>query len=987
MKLSVSGNTGESAGKIKITLTEDSASHVRYQGTVETSSSGQQRINGLISKKDSLEVSARGGNGVDGKIGADGKKGADGAWGSDATCYLPAERGQDGKRGEDGEKGTNGGPAGNGGEVEICVNDPADLSLFSLVGDTDVRAGMPGRAGRHGRGGKGGKGGKGGRYLDDPGNYHYHRHHHNHPHQDFEPYNPLPFIDSHAPDGKDGPDGYTPTEILYPGAPGIDGSVRYHILSQGIIQSTHTAPYQLKITNPRYWTGQQHGLFEPGDTVQVVYDIHNQSISMSSPVELMPVNVDLSVRSIFQQTGAGQVRGDIPAGGRADNQSAPLTLKIREPLIIKGECSEPYAETTHLRVQLMNTRLARPYAESDISPIRVCYPVQLLPRKKFYTVAIGEPLDLELEVKNISTKALGRKEGRDVFLQIVDEDESNSVVLTGKAVETLGPDQTEKLQARVVLDERFAFGSRREYKANLQLKPIDRNKSMSLIQQQVFTVQVTPRYQHSESGFTLVINAETSPEAVQFWMKQLTSIAQKPVAVWNTSYYGQFPLESEAGSLLADNAHGTLIVLDNEFTGPDSKLIRSSEFIRKDNLLHAAQVYDTSIVIVGDNKKLPESFKTKETGLLWAEPEENYYSLDSLVDALLRETPKTISHARLTLPTETFFSKSSPQQVLDRVAEKLKQCFPHRNYHFSVERVANSSKVVIEIRRLADELNAGVRSIKLSPNEMQDPARAGAVNPQGIINVLSFTQKLDLFMRSTNPYHQQLTQAIISDLLAEQRLVRQTQNYGSWWSVLTGRYRHNFQMELKQLRQLVSTLNTMVQQGSLYNTEVWAPKVIQVLAQMQYHARQQTSFWSRLADFFVTQTNEEINRSTRALCSEALASYGQLTQKSVTELAPTLDNHIARLGFEDKLRQQIGSLQRAIRRGGCFFNETHSRKELFAVQKLLSVCLQESKTSELQEHLVILQKGRFKDCYTEFKKLYPEYQETEVKHHGSYAFV
>lgn len=647
MKLSVSGKPEQSAGNIDITLTEESPTHVAYSGTTETSS-GVERLNAAVHKKDDLQLLARGGNGHDGVRGANGRDGRDGRKGADATACMDAGPGENGTDGEPGQTGTDGGPAGDGGHIKITVGD-ADLALLGIIRETDVSAGTPGKAGSHGKGGKGGRGGQGGdQYMEYGSDHHHHHdsHHHYHPHHDMPHFIYRP----QGSNGESGKDGFTPTTPLHPGKPGVNGTVNYYITSQGRVQSTHSEPYHLTMASLKLQSEQQSGLFEPGDTVYVTTEVYNQASTMPSPIEAMPVR--LARDPVLMEKTAGEVAGNIPAGGVADNQLKPLSFVIDDPLIPEGYCSKPYVQKATVSARLMNTRLDRPYTESAAQTIEIRYPVELLDRQMHYAIGIDEELSLELEAKNISQKPLGAELGRDVFLQIIAPEYN---VIEAKAVRRLEPGQSEKLTARVTMNAQQLYGSQTQYKANLLLQPIDRDKSVSLIQQQIFNVQLTPKYQLSESGFTLVINAETSPAAIQYWMEELTRIAQKPIAVWNTSYYGAFPLETIEKSLLAENPHGTVVVLDNEYTAANGKKVRNSEFVSKDNLLHAAQVHDSSIVIVGENKQLPESYKSDEPVLFWPEPVKHYTSLDSLVQDLLLDKPEDISHAKVTLPAETFF--------------------------------------------------------------------------------------------------------------------------------------------------------------------------------------------------------------------------------------------------------------------------------------------------------------------------------------------
>lgn len=951
------------AGEINVELKDD------HEGTIIVS--GSHAISMGIDDK--LSLFAVGGNGLDGKVGANGQNGAPGEDGRDATMYSSGSDGKPGKNGEHGEAGTHGGNAGNGGKIGIRVKQD-DLALLDAISMINVSAGIPGKAGKHGAGGQGGKGGRGGsgyswsepytvhhteHSIDAHGNSHSHvvsqTHYHHHS----------------SPGGKDGARGLPGgayTYPLFPGAAGNDGEVNFHVVSEGM-ESVHKEPYKLVTQSVRFLSTEGSILWEPGDTVSAFYEVHNTGKTMISPPESMPLVLQQEDNLELVQTG--DVAGGISAG-TSHVCRQPLQFRINEPQ--SHDASEPYKRSADVIVGVQNTRLYQPFQNSwtkDVLTIQ--YPVLLEPQPTQFSIANNESCLLQATVQNIGNNILGEKAGRELFMEITAVETDSTLI--AESVSQLAPQNKHQISYSEHFKTSAELGEHQAYHMNLYLQPIDRSQNKRLIQRQTIVGQLSPVYSPTQNKFTLVINFNTSKEQINYWTTFLSQLSGNPqLAIWNTSYYQQFNLEGTC-NLLADTAHGTVIVLDDVFAKKDTnQLQHNTQHITQEQLLKASQHYDVSLVALGSNP-LVKPFTNTDV-VSWSDPLSTHDSIDALIANLMQENDvQSLSLHQVTLPLKQqwfFGAKEEAKDAISLLIDKLKQVFPNRTYHVN-EVCANEAQVTVNVRRMADKLEQNIHQIVLSDEQIAHPENNHEIIESGILAALSFSQKLELFIQKSNPYHKQLAKAITKDLLEEHKQVMQTCAYGSWFSQIIQRNQRDFTLELKRLKQLVKLLEQFVQNGDFTNVQAWSPRVIRMIAQVQYHAKQQSSFWTRLIHWFFPLISEQILEATHSLCDEIFTIHSDHSTNSEEEIEATIQREEDIIHLTHKLKIFLQSnVEETHNTSFTFFSKSVlTSLEREAVEQLLRVCTEDAAYNTLDEYQSTLyQNPKLKKYSIEVERLF-----------------
>lgn len=970
--ISVSGGYSQNAGNIVINLTD-------VDGRVVTS--GTHSV--TIPHQDNLFLYARGGNGQNGLVAADGNKGKDGSAGRDATEFCFGSNGEAGGDGGHGAAGTHGEPAGNGGTVVVHVDDK-DLALLDLIKTIDVQAGIPGKAGTHGKGGAGGRGGRGGashswttsystyrtEYYNEPSYVTYEQrivhyldsngcnqtrvesiptHHHGQTRS--RQIEDVHYTHHSNPGGLDGSDGRNGGEYLYPlnpGTKGMDGSVFFNIMKNGQPSATHSSKYDLSLDAKEFSSDEASGVFEPGDTVRVSYAIQNTAQTMNSPLEPIPLEIEnVEGLRILQQ---GEVAGNI-AAGETHQSSKPIVFKIDAPINYSG--SSAYSQTLPITVTARNIRLDRCYSGTyHRKNLRVRYPVQLEDGPTQFLIADNESQILKSSVRNSSQKTIGLNSGRELFIEIIPKETGVADNPSAKsiAVNQLKPDESYQITQKVAFSKEARWGDVMHYSANLYLQPIDRSKKATLIQSQPLQVQLTPRYQADQSnGFLLVINSETSQEALNYWFTTLQQIApNERVAVWNTSYYGHLNLDNSS-SLMKDTSHGTIVVLNNSFKYNASQPTQLNSNFIKETYYKSNRVNDVSLLVVGEKALIPSDLVPQVIDDSQLDNSAMpYYSVDELMKHLLadKEQFNQLGESKIyqLIPT----SSEDLYKARYHLQDILTNTFKNRRYQVAV----CDSKGIITVQRLADSFNNKVEHWYLNDQQLKTPLNSDRENQNKLIDVLPFSQKLRLFTHMGSSYHRQLAHSIEKELIAEHTLLLESDPYGNWWQRLMRTFQYPFNDELVKLNHLLDCLKQLSVESDVETLLSWSPLVIRLIAQVQLHVEQHSTFWTRFAHFFVPQVNEHLKETIDICSKELLEAQSKLTNSSLEHLHQKLENKKQLLVIEEKLREFLKSA--SFKSSTFFAPKDVSGEELNAARQLLKVCTSEATFSSLNVYLDIL---------------------------------
>lgn len=972
--ISVSGVLPSSdAGNINIELSDNHDATISIKGSHNT----------IMRVDEELCLLAIGGNGRDGKIGADGYNGTSGADGGDASMYSSGGNGGAGGDGGHGEAGSNGEPAGAGGKIDVSVTHE-NLALLEAISSLNVSAGIPGKAGRHGAGGCGGPGGRGGssfswsepytvdrteHWTDAEGNTHSHV-----------------VSDTHynyysSPGGSDGPkgsDGGTYTHPLYPGAVGTMGQICFHVTQENAA-SFHVKPYKLVTRNVNFQSIEDNGLWEPGDVIKAVYEIKNTAATMMSPSEAIPLV--LQSDNLVELIQTGVVPGSIIAGATHLSESTPLQFRIKEPQSHIG--SEPYKYSAAVKVGAQNTRLNRPFQNSWTEDfLTIQYPALLEAQPSHFSITENESHLLQTTIKNIGTKHLGKSAGRELLVEIRAADTDTTLI--SEHISLLESQKKHQMAYSEHFKPGTEFGEQQTYHMNLFLQPINRSDTKVLIQRQTIIGQLTPKYSPTKNKFTLVINCNTTKEQIKYWTNFLNQLSgDSQTAIWNTSYYQQLDLDGTP-CLLEDTTHGTVIILDDLFPeNTSNKLHHNTQYITQEQLLKASQQYDVSLVALG-SKVLVKPYAHTDS-VSWSNPKQVHDSMKQVMKELFYEDANhpILSH-QVTIPLQQRWFCMGREKANDAIAlviNQLNKVFPNRTYHVSAVRT-NEQQVTINIRRLADTLEQNMHQILCSDKQLANSENTHENIQSRIIDALPFSQKLDLLIQKSSPYHQQLAQAITKDLLDEQNTVMQTEAYGSWLERIIRQNQRDFTLELKRLRQLVNLLEQFVKTENFENVQAWSPLIIRMIAQVQYHAKQHSSFWTRFIHWFLPQTNEQIIESSNSLCNKVLALQSSYSSTPIQEINASVQREGRILNFANELRVFLKKYDgTTTERCHYFFNKPEiSDAERLVVGQLLRVCTEDAALNTLDAYRqTINQSTKLKKFSTEFNRLFPQFISEHVE--------
>ena len=891
---------GQDAKPISITLTQADAATttIFYSGTHD----------GSVNPNDDLTLLARGANGKPGRVGQNGANGQRGVDGEDAcppwnSGYSNRHRhpgingyygtngrcgtnGGPGGAGGDGQPGTNGGNAGSGSDVRVAVAQK-DLALLDILKTYDVSAGTPGRAGRHGRGGFGGAGGRGGSdstwwtYTQVPDS------------RKSTGYREVPIVNTirGGQNGQPGLNGRTPTFQLYHGAQGSHGSFCFLVQDEHGAHP-HSSIYKLNTCITNWQLDESGGLYEPGMRVNVTYQVQNVGKTLISPPEEIPLSI--ATNPYLQAVTNSSVAGSIKPG---EYRQGPLSFIIKDPA--QPAQDSPYKQKIDLKVSAYNTRLNRPFRDATYQHVLdVRYPIELTSASIHTTIAQGEAADLRADITNISKKAIGSEHGREVEVRVTDEDQKALCSFNIASIDSKGT-QPLSYSHEACFPEDAELGEQRNFYVDVYLKPVDRAQPVKLIQHQKRTVQYTPKYEATTNGFTLVINACTSPKAVSYWQHLLKDIAgDGKVGIWNSSYYkNTLPLQD---TLLPNSAKGTLIILDNSYRkGNSKKACYHSQLLKNSHIQQAAQQYLSAVFLVGREKGLP-NITSSNNVITWPKKALKHKGVKECFNYLLKHNRSyapsendTIAH-HVTLNLKGFFRGSDyAKDKVREIKRQLAQTFPARRFAVdSVKSSNNANSATLRILQLSAPLDSSLKTVALSTQQHADPMLNDEDNKASLIAALPFTQKLRFLMQDKNAYQKTMADYISKDLLAEQSRVAQSKTYGKWWELIIRRYKHDFSQELSRLTQLVNECGKLAEKNPELSRQVLR-HIIPIIQQVKAHTEQQNSFWLTLKHFFVPQAKKRMIKHTTRLCDQMMfgsSSKAQFALFKAQAVPPHKDN-------------------------------------------------------------------------------------------------
>lgn len=707
------------------------------------------------------------------------------------------------------------------------------------------------------------------------------------------------------------------------------------------MKDVYTKPFQLVLTPDR----ASNRTYEPGETVTLSYKVTNNGQAPSPSEDILlksENNSDICVLS------SGKVSGNI-AGDTSHLSTTPVMLHINAPN--DSEINEhPYEKEICIVTKAMNTFLD--CHASSTQTLHVKSPVQLAPQCSHFSVLHKNEIKFEINVQNVSEKRLGSLSGQQVRVSITSEE--NPLATDNLIFSTLDATSESKLDFKAFYppDEVLKTTT---YQVNLYLNSV--NNEPMLVQQQKITVHPTEAYiPNKKNNFLLVTNSRISPKTLEYWQNLLKNIAGKNVSIgiWDTAYYGL--LDLNRSSLLTDTSHGTIIVLDNSFTTKTNlNPRRSSQYITQAQVLEANVKHDTSIIVIGES--MPSTPPNEKPYDSRSDSQTIHESLEELIKALLHEDPKkeVLLHnvSRLNLRTCS----------VEEVNNTLQQVFPNRHYHVST----NSNFTNILVRRLADSLDSGMKYISLSEQEIENATFNEATTEKRILDSLSFSQKLSFLTQIDYKNHPLLIGSIIKELLIEQNNLCQTKTFGSFWKRLKKTYQHDFTFELNKLNQLLTTLQQFVDTGDFTNFDAWSPLITRIIAEVQYHAEQHSSFFDKILGFVFEQPKEEVRKSSLDLCSQAQALLYKIAPN---ELPTNLKKETKRLELGTKLEHYVKTNQSSVG----FFSKRISLAEIEVAEILQQICtLEVNQDSLTAKHLSIIEQSNFlKPLYSSFRHLFPE---------------
>ncbi len=871
-------------------------------------------------------INANGADGKHGTNGRDGQKGATGLPGNNAylersiffTREISGTNGGPGGNGSDATAGTSGTDGKDGGNIAIYYDD-SDVDLLDAL-KLSAQGGAGGRAGRHGRAGQGGDGGAGGRsstytvwiesvhyhnhyschddflysyghhcHYSDP-SLSFHPHQHGHPHVDIT-YIPIQRTISGGQNGPTGSPGYQPTHALYDGKKGSNGNITYHTNGQ-----THAQPYQFKFKDIKYKGESLTAVpkrFEYGEVVEVHALLTNQPRNLSVPHTMStPHSNQVLVSSTegIKLLQASHVDPIAPNAQMSTDASNPIRFQLLHPQSI-------YHQRLELPFAVYNPRLNRPYqGATQTYAISAGYPVSLAPINANMSVLSGETLSIQTTVQH--DQAIKRE---------IHDKRQAKIMLSqnGHDTEILADQHTWQIPFQST-DTNNAYNQTLDISLHWPLlgdSSDTTNTQWREINCKKINVLVTPKYQPNDSGYVLVVNDSTPAEEINLISNQLKSLTKsESIPIYNVSTNAS---KLDITQVIKDHKERSVFIFNNVFTVANKRTKLSLEMPVETEYLAA----------------------DSDVSLLLTERDGNRYIQKRAISA--SDSVKSVSSMR-DLFAQLFQDDLAKKNVYKlqtgrpvnqaKLSDKLNRHFPARFYEFT-----------------SDENNdIWIQQIPQSP--VQESIFWAIAD---IVKAAPFVQKLRDALKHpslTDHHHGLYLQAIIEDLQTERASLVGSYSY----MTLQKTYRHDFTKELTKLNRLLTHVKQMQEKDLI----LFMPMLIKVLAETQYQAQKQTSFWTWLASFFIIQNDEALAKSTGILVDKILDNASRCDK-----------NAKAKVTLQTDLKHLVGK-----RNNHAFFRP--KEETINAADALLNAC--ETLTKPVKDN----SSKQLKDLYAEYDRCY-----------------
>ncbi|GBB89076.1 hypothetical protein RclHR1_15740002 [Rhizophagus clarus] len=490
---------GSNGGDIKVILSsvlsldEPSYARINVTGTKTYSNGYVEYINEnfILGREGLIHFKSRGGNGGNGGRGANGRVGYRGSNGTDATIRMNGTDGGPGGDGGDGGHGSSGGNGGNGGRILIGVSE-RDAHLLMLLGKFDVLGGIGGNPGSHGLGGRGGSGGRGG------ASYSWEEilpavHRYSTPTRNeltsITPERKIIHTNFGGNDGDNGRDGRTPTEILYEGNDGLNGTFEFGVINEyGYWEPRDEKLCTLEITTTECTTQNNSGIFEPGSFIKVGMEVYNTGCPTP---KYTPIRIELDEYNtwIKNRPEVNAPLNLLKYSTKHIGNDQGMIIKINDPKIVTD--GTPLYEPINLnKFKATMTKIERPvniFSSTSISFI-IQQPINISE-----IISIRSPGGLQYEVfwfvNNISYLNFGRKsEFKRLIRTKLTRGESTGIEIDNQEVKYLEAKKSIQITSKLLLNQ--DNDGDQQFTVTLQIGDSnDRPNKLKSIQTRKFTIK------------------------------------------------------------------------------------------------------------------------------------------------------------------------------------------------------------------------------------------------------------------------------------------------------------------------------------------------------------------------------------------------------------------------------------------------------------------------------------------------------------------
>lgn len=805
---------GRNAGSVEIALTLNKDTVHVYGKRVDCTSS-RHMISRELPLDGDIEIHAKGGAGGQGGFGGDGGMGRAGRAGSPATQFREGGDGSRGGNGGHGGDGTPGADGGNGGSVQVTVRE-CDADLLAML-NVDVSGGAAGAPGRNGAGGQGGPGGAG-------GNSYTWTAHHMRPLFTGKGVVTQTTSTRHKKEGGHaglrGASGLAGRAHVHSGNAGAAGSTMYRIeTDHGIYE--YTTQYKPGLTPPRLLPINSASI-EPGSLVQLTTVASNWSI--------MPLPNHLSVA--IQNEAAARVP---LRSGLSHRETQEISLQFEVPYRTppRGQRSVQN-ETVTVGVQADRLGRVLPHSSAQTN-YQASFPIEITSLNAVETSLVpGQLTPLQWRITNLSDEHFGAELGqRAIALRTQFEGGnvlSSQLMFQATHAETpmpLGQAIEQKLASlppRASIDLRGYLSCTADAKpyahgqllCELLLASPSNPQTMRTAQAHELTFQIAQRYvRDPAAGLLVVTNKSTTPEEVASW-ESLADELRTHVVFWNMSTDGTAHLTRaiEKFSLANEMHNKTIVVLNNLFT-QNNALTRTGVQWQPNELLEAAVKAGIGTYVVGADhtlnvrdqfKPTPSSVQMHDHASIQAYEKAHYHN----ADALLSGHRIAVNH-RFSVLTKEQLNKEA-----NRLISQHRARWPEQSVHASVQ-LRSKYNGIIELY-VGHDLN-GATSVEMAMQDLDElHAQSFITSPENrfaLCKALPFALKLSLWQNMPEQSHMRepLLRAILSDLAAEQQLLRQS----DWRGSLN---REELCARMPRLSQLCACFKTLPEVGSALHADV-----------------------------------------------------------------------------------------------------------------------------------------------------------------------